>query len=726
MDRFFVIVFLFGLFILNQQTLAEETVLKKMEVSDILVDDFTNSFAPKQISKQRLESSQTQDVLRALKETPGVYSREEDGLGLRPNIGLRGTNPDRSKKVVLLEDEILIGPAPYSAPAAYYTPSMISTESLEVYKGFSALIYGPNSVGGAVNYKTKSMQSRDFQKIKLSLGSFESGLLNADIQKRLGEVNVLFQGAHSQSNGFKKIDNGRENKLEQNIFGLKMQYPFQMDSWAHVLELKLGYSNEKSDETYLGLTEDDFWNSPYRRYNASELDQMKWTHQKIQLEHWMDNSEGLTIKNQLYSHRFNRTWYRLDSFRDSTKTILSVVRDPTGTQELFYNVLTGQSNSADVGASADLNIAGNERHYLSQGFQSIWEKKTDITENVLSQTKMKFLLHQDSIQRDHTANYYSMTDGQMIRTQDAVLNTTLNQDSAQAASIAVHQQFGYKKYQFLLQARYENVEFQFQDDLNKTKNSRSDQVFIPGAGLNIAFMENLGLRISGNQAATLSGLDSTGKEKREESFNFETGLQWQSPNDYQQFEILYFKNDYKNLTGTCTSSTGCANNQLDQQFNGGAAEIEGFEARIAQGFSWNQFWFPIQINTTVLNTRFKNSFNSTSQEWGIGQVQEGDPLPYVPRYLVTALIGVEYKKIKNNLAIHYQGLAYDQSVNINRIEIPAYGLIDYSLGYQLNSQTEVFAKVDNILNKRYLVSAKPFGYRPGKPQTIAAGFQMTF
>ena len=75
------------------------------------------------------------DPHQVLLTVPGVYVRPEDGMGLRPNIGIRGANSDRSKKVTLMEDGVLVGPAPYSAPAAYYFPLIDRMRTVRVVKG---------------------------------------------------------------------------------------------------------------------------------------------------------------------------------------------------------------------------------------------------------------------------------------------------------------------------------------------------------------------------------------------------------------------------------------------------------------------------------------------------------------------------------------------------------------------------------------------------------------
>src|SRR6187399_302869 len=111
-----------------------------------------------QVIKQgQLERFEYDDPHAVLTQVPGVYVRQEDGVGLRPNIGIRGGNPDRSKKLTLMEDGVLFGPAPYSAPAAYYFPLITRMVGVKVIKGPSAIAFGPQTVGGAIDFITRSI-----------------------------------------------------------------------------------------------------------------------------------------------------------------------------------------------------------------------------------------------------------------------------------------------------------------------------------------------------------------------------------------------------------------------------------------------------------------------------------------------------------------------------------------------------------------------------------------
>ncbi|HZO11794.1 MAG TPA: TonB-dependent receptor plug domain-containing protein, partial [Polyangiaceae bacterium] len=107
------------------------------------------------VGEEELERFEDDDVHRTLQRVPGVYVRGEDGYGLRPNIGMRGAISDRSKKITLMEDGVLLGPAPYSAPAAYYFPLSTRMTAVEVYKGPSAIRYGPQTIGGAINFVSR-------------------------------------------------------------------------------------------------------------------------------------------------------------------------------------------------------------------------------------------------------------------------------------------------------------------------------------------------------------------------------------------------------------------------------------------------------------------------------------------------------------------------------------------------------------------------------------------
>ncbi|MEO0337475.1 MAG: TonB-dependent receptor plug domain-containing protein, partial [Pseudomonadota bacterium] len=129
---------------------AAPTFAQEFEMPDISVlggrEQFDEPGSVQVITAEQLADRPSQDPHEILSQISGLYVREEEGYGLRPNIGLRGAHSNRSSKITLMEDGVLISPAPYSAPAAYYFPLMSKITNIEVFKGPSTLKYGPNSI----------------------------------------------------------------------------------------------------------------------------------------------------------------------------------------------------------------------------------------------------------------------------------------------------------------------------------------------------------------------------------------------------------------------------------------------------------------------------------------------------------------------------------------------------------------------------------------------------
>ena len=293
------------------------------------------------IGKEELERQEANDLHRVLQGVPGVYVREEDGFGLRPNIGIRGASADRSGKVTLMEDGVLSGPAPYSAAAAYYTPLMTRMVGVEIYKGPASIRFGPQTIGGAVNLRTREAPRAFEGDLDISLGNYGSAKGHGVIGYGTDRFGVLLEGVHLRSDGFKQLDGGGNTGFDKNELMLKARAATD----RHEFQLKLGLATERSNESYLGISNDDFALTPQRRYAASANDQMNWWRTQMELTHTFTVSEEFEISTTAYRHDFERVWNRLDHFRRGP-ALYDLLAYPTGgTGAVYRGILSGSEDT---------------------------------------------------------------------------------------------------------------------------------------------------------------------------------------------------------------------------------------------------------------------------------------------------------------------------------------------------------------------------------------------
>ena len=156
----------------------------------------------------RLKRGGKDDIHDFLRQVPGVNIQEEDGYGLRPNIGMRGSGVDRSSKITLMEDGVLIAPAPYAAPSAYYFPTAGRMESLEIRKGSSQIKYGPRTNGGVLNLISSSIPPDFGLKTSLSVGADSVRRLTAKVGNSAQNFGWMVETYQIENDGFKQLDGG--------------------------------------------------------------------------------------------------------------------------------------------------------------------------------------------------------------------------------------------------------------------------------------------------------------------------------------------------------------------------------------------------------------------------------------------------------------------------------------------------------------------------------------
>ena len=702
--------------ILTQKLWAEDTIF----VFGSQDKAFTTPGAARFISKDELQRFHYSDPVRMMQSVAGTHLQEEDGFGLRPNIGLRGATPQRSKKIALMEDGVPIAPAPYSAPAAYFFPNMMRADHLEVFKGTSSIKYGPHSIGGAINFVTREIPQAPRTELMASLGLVEQYRLStARMEKPFG---YLVEYNRAESDGFKQLPAGKPTGFRKNDLLLKGVYHF--GRYRQNVSLKVSHASEKSHETYLGLTRREFENSPYARYAASAKDLMKWDQQQYQMRYAINPNANLKINAALYYHKFARNWYKFSGFGDGVHVSNYLDSDSGSFHPHFLNVLRGEADSSLRNGNDEVVIGSNDRKYYSRGILLQASLFRQTSANIHHDLLVGLRYHQDQVKRFQTKDRFKMYRGKLIpSTQGIPGNQDI--DTTTAGTLFLEDVIDFSNGLTVSAGiRFENVDTTkkiFKSEIPLQKSHY--QTLAPGVGVQYSPHQKINFIAGISQGVSAVSPGQKSNVKPEKSINYEAGVKY---NGAVRGELIGFFNDYKNIKGFCTFSSGCEEQDLNREFNGGKAHIYGLEGRMDTEYRFSSFHIPIQFNYTQTIARFRQKYQSENREWGLGTIQKGDPLPYIPRDKLSFTVGLKRKAFSTFVTYNRQGLVYDQSVQKGRQTIPAHTVIDWSAHYRYSKRGTIFTGIDNLLANQYLVSLRPYGARPGRPRSFKLGMKYVF
>ena len=662
------------------------------------------------------------DVMRVLRTVPGVYLQEEDGFGLRPNIGIRGSGLDRSARIALLEDGVLVAPAPYAASSAYYFPTQRRMSAVEVLKGPAAIAVGPRTTGGAINLISTPVPSDGFAALfDVRAGDYDTTDAHASIGNGGERVSWLLETVQAQNDGFKTIDVvGGDTGFDIEDYVGKLQ----IDSAAGApvyqsLRLKLGRTEQDSNETYLGLTDADFATSPNRRYAASQLDNFQSEHDQYMATYVIDPG-AWRAEVTAYRNDFHRNWYKLQSVGGAS--LGDVLEDPT-TFATEYGYLTGATSPDDA-----LQVRANNRTYYSQGLQGQVEFDFGVGDASI-QLNTGIRVHEDEEDRFQHQDGFRMENGLLVQTTDAAPGSQTNRVSdARANSVFVDAEIRTGKWIFTPGVRYEDIDLTrydyATDDPTRAQGPtrvRTNNVKVTIPGIGALYRLNDDWRLLGGVHKGFNPPAPGSSANEESSINFEAGVRYDR--NALSLESIYFLNDYDNLVGTVTDSTG-GGGQIGDQFDGGEVVVQGLELSGGYSFSAGRVEIPLALKYTwTTEAEFKNGFESDFDPWG--DVEPGDELPYIPEHQYRLTAGVLADKFSANIAANYVGkmrTVAGQGAFIPAESIDAHTVWDFAARWNFTDRLAAYVKVDNLFDETYIAARRPAGVRPGLPRTGYVGF----
>ena len=766
-----------GVFLAHRSAFSQEVTAEDVSLAPVtVVGDAMNvrniAGSAALIDQQQIQRQNYTNPNRVLQQVPGVYVRDEDGFGNFPNISLRGADGGRSTKVTVMEDGVMMAPAPYSEPAAYYSPRMGRMSGVEVLKGSSQVRYGPHTTGGVINYLSTPFLSlpadlsldespsgknpkapvspsaasgpllADEFYLRSTYGSFNTYLNHGwwgHTQKTdAGTFGVILELFHNQSDGFRSIDKVGGNTGFTTIEPMVRVF-WEPDSlMKQRFEFKFGYSHFDADETYTGITDGDFSGDPFRRYVSTQFDNMQSDQFRYSLTHTMQPTDNLRVETTAYYTSFDRSWYRLGDVRTERGAPLSISAALGGSRP-GLDVLRGD-------AAGFWRYRNNERSYYTMGVQSRadWSFETGALEHDLS---LGARLHYDQARRFQREDIYSVNANGAVRGLSRGAPGSGGNRFAETLAYSMFAEDSIKLGRLTVKPgiRWEHMEMEY-EDLDET-GANPNRVTASDSGSLDAFAPGVGLVYEINDTWSLFGGYYRGISTPGPREFLNSGHQLEKSDGYEfgvrhygkalQAEVVGF---YTNFDSLLVRELQGASGTLGDE-NAGSAEVYGVEAAVrydvfaGKGTDWR---LPLRASATFTSAEATSDTTSANAESIFSGARAGNKLPYIPEWAASAGLGIERGGFGLYLDGTYTGEMYGTASNGTNLRTPGgspdarYGktddaiILDLSVQYQVNENVRLVAGISNITDGAFISSRLPFGARSNQPRNYFGGVEIRF
>jgi len=688
----------------------EADSLKKATMPQIEVIGQQDRFVRIPGSAELINFRQIQNISQlsgneVIRSVSGVHVVDEEGLGLRANIGIRGLDPDRSRTVLVLEDGVPVALNPYGEPELYYTPSMDRMVGMEILKGSGSILFGPQTFGGVINYLTANPPAVPTATAHIRGG--EGGLFTGKFGYGTTYGNTGFQATYVRKQGENVglIDFGIHD------FNTKVKLVLGEKS---ILGFKVGFYDEQSNSTYVGLTQSmyDSGNFYFEQLAPDDVLSIRRYSASATLDHYF--SENVRLKTTAFAYTTTRNWARqdFDNIPVVGREYARVVGDAsTPFGAIYFRNSTGnrdrQFEVIGIEPKFSVNyLAGDLRNELDLGMRFLYEKAYE-----------QFVI--GSVNRPTSG---PMRDDE-IRSGQAFSAYTQNRVFI-SDNFTVTPGIRFEYFQ------YDREIYRLGNQEVNTKSSSEITEIIPGVGFNYKISENgsiyAGVHRGFGPPRTKDAISSGGVAEdldAERSWNYELGTRTNLHQSVGLDVTVYFM-DFSNQIIPVSESSGGLGTGLTGLVNGGETSHMGLEAKLDVDLGQllqSTTGLMFRTAATFASSEFSNDRFVTSGGQKVNV--KGNTLPYAPEMMLnsrldaTFAFGLTLGLELNHVAEQYTDLLNSTNASSNgRIGLlPSYTVLNGVIGYTIPGyeSANINLSMKNITDERYIASRRPQGIRPG-------------